>query len=516
MRFKRPIAFTAALLVLAGGIGSYSDSLHDKALRSYANQFGDINGDGEVNASDATLILSYSAYRGTGGDLTLEAWLRGNGYEPEIMTEEPTDTTETSTDETDLTDGSEEMTEAAEIDLENSNDTLTVLGWNIDQVQYTDHYAAHYAELGIDVDFKAIAYIGYEMPEQLQTYVNGGEDADLFMVEPDWMWQVAGDDGLAMPLSELGITEADYADAYPYAVEIGKDQNGELMAAAADICPGFYAYNADLAAEYLGVSTPEEMQAKVCDWQTFEATAEELKQASGGSVTITATIDGMWKAFSTNTDYSWVNDGNIVTDQAEVFLNIARRFSGNGYVDPELNQWTDDWFDLSQSDDTMGFFYSSWTLYPSGSYAYPSGNWKIVKGPDAFFWGGNWFCAASTCNSKAAAADFLRTFTIDKDRMQDFMLEQSDLFGDGYFISNNQKVIAALEGSSDLLGGQDPLPVMDEVAKSIRWDSTKASPYDLDIRSQFPFSYSIRYDEPDDELIQFYKDCVHCSYEELQ
>lgn len=37
--------------------------------------FGDIDGDGLINANDAFLILSYSAYRGAGGNRSFKEWL---------------------------------------------------------------------------------------------------------------------------------------------------------------------------------------------------------------------------------------------------------------------------------------------------------------------------------------------------------------------------------------------------------------------------------------------------------
>ncbi|MBP0973276.1 MAG: extracellular solute-binding protein, partial [Oscillospiraceae bacterium] len=409
----------------------------------------------------------------------------------------------------------ETQTESDEVSFANSDNTLTVVGWNYEQGMFTDYYKEFCAPSDLNVEFHSLDCIGYDTPEAITSYINSGSDMDLFFVEPDWMWSVAGDNGLAMPLSELGITEADYADAYPYTVEIGKNTDGVLMAAAPEICPGYYAFNCDLAFEYLGVATAKEMQEKVSDWDKFEATAEELKQASGGKVTMCATLDGLWKAFSTNTDYRWFNNGEIQTDQAQAFLTMARRFADNGYVDPNINQWTDDWFDLSQSQDNLGFFYTTWMLHPSGSYAFNNGEWSIVKGPDSFFWGGTWLCVASACDTKGAAADFLRTFTTNPETMHDFMNAQSFVADDGFYVCNNQKVVQSMVGSNVLLDGQDPYPVLDEVALGIRWDASKTTPYDLEIRNYLPYSYGIRFDEPDCEMLDYFADIVNSLHPEL-
>ncbi|MCR4644705.1 MAG: hypothetical protein K5695_04765 [Oscillospiraceae bacterium] len=50
-------------------------ALSQVELYSYANNFGDINGDGLINASDAALILMYSAYSGAGGNMSLSTWM---------------------------------------------------------------------------------------------------------------------------------------------------------------------------------------------------------------------------------------------------------------------------------------------------------------------------------------------------------------------------------------------------------------------------------------------------------
>lgn len=58
------------------GIVCFSvEALSQGGMCGYANNFGDINGDGLVNASDAALILMYSAYSGAGGAMSFSAWI---------------------------------------------------------------------------------------------------------------------------------------------------------------------------------------------------------------------------------------------------------------------------------------------------------------------------------------------------------------------------------------------------------------------------------------------------------
>ena len=64
-------AFLAGAILT--GTGTYAVCHMDQSpLRAFANLFGDIDGNGDVNAADATCILQYSAWKGVGneGDLT--------------------------------------------------------------------------------------------------------------------------------------------------------------------------------------------------------------------------------------------------------------------------------------------------------------------------------------------------------------------------------------------------------------------------------------------------------------
>lgn len=64
--------------------------LQEQLSATVSGGTGDVNGDGAVNAIDATYILQYAAYRGTGGTLDLESWMSADSQE---STEpiEPTD-----------------------------------------------------------------------------------------------------------------------------------------------------------------------------------------------------------------------------------------------------------------------------------------------------------------------------------------------------------------------------------------------------------------------------------------
>ena len=73
---------------------------------------------------------------------------------------------------------------------------------------------------------------GADAAVKYATYLNSGDDVDLFVAEAGWILNYINDNSMSAPLSDLGITTADYADAYHYTVEIGTDNDGVLKAAS--------------------------------------------------------------------------------------------------------------------------------------------------------------------------------------------------------------------------------------------------------------------------------------------
>lgn len=77
---SRKVALIAFIITSMICVNAITTSADEK------RKTGDVNGDGIVNAIDASLILRYSAYCGTGGTLDVDAWLE--------KTDTPQETTE--------------------------------------------------------------------------------------------------------------------------------------------------------------------------------------------------------------------------------------------------------------------------------------------------------------------------------------------------------------------------------------------------------------------------------------
>ncbi len=474
MKMKKTAAFLLALTAAASAM---------TMPVSAAEVFGDIDGDGDVDASDAAWILQYAAYTGAGGKLGLQGFVNGD---PEPVPPEVTDT----------------------------DDTLTIMAWNdTDMNMMSECYLEDYPEAKLEI--KLAGDYGYGAFEEFRTILNSGEQVDLYVAEADWVRSYIDYEEYAAPLSAVGLTEADYVNGYDYAVEMGKNKNGELCGASYLIAPGGYCYRADLAKEYLGITTPEEMQARISDWDGFTATAAELQAATQGSVTMTASLGGMWNAFSRETTIPNFRDGILNTEKHGAFVDLAQTWIENGYVDFSVQMWTADWTNTGLDDTTMGYFYSTWCLEADSILEQnggAEGNWAITAGPQEYYWGSGILCLSPNCNSASEAEQFLRYFTVDADSMQKFA-EYS-----GYMVNNQtvtERIMASGSHGNPLLGGQDAYTVLHETAKNLDFSADQATELDTALDDMFFVIFRNNRANTKKQLLEQYKAEAELEYNVL-
>ncbi|MDE5738562.1 MAG: extracellular solute-binding protein, partial [Oscillospiraceae bacterium] len=448
------------------GAGSYNGTLEQFAIENgfvvtHTNStelFGDINNDKIVDASDATLILQYSALYGSGQVVgTLKQFLESLENENNIS-----DNTNSS--------------------IKDDGDMLTIVSWNDNDLKnMIEVFQEDYPDVNIRY-LNCGASSGNGANASYQTFLNSDEDIDLFIAESGWILNYINDDSYSAPLSELDITQEDYTNAYAYTVDIGTDSNGVLKGASWQAAPGGYCYNADLAKEYLGIETPEEMQEKISDWDKFAVTGAELAEASNGYITIAASLDDMWQCFSTSTNSPWLIDGKINTQTAREFTEMIIPYIQNESIDSTVSQWGQyDWMVLGKDEETLGYFFSTWCLTKGNQLEQccgTEGNWRIVKGPQEYFWGGSWLCLSPKCDNKTDASNFVKYFTLNADSMEKYALKSGD------FVNNQtvmEKIVTEGSNSNELLGGQDQFAVLKDVAANIKLNET-ITQYDEDLK----------------------------------
>ena len=360
-------------------------------------------------------------------------------------------------------------------------------------------------------------YPGYEEVDGTllkQADASADDKIDLFLVEADYALKYVNTD-YTMPVADLGITEDEVADQYQYTKDVMTDADGNLKGLSWQGCPGTMIYRRDIAKEVFGTDDPAEVQKKVADWDTFKATAEELKEKG---YQMTSTVNDSYRVFSNNVSTPWVVDGKItVDDNIKNWVDMSKEMVDAGET-ATYELWSDDWSKgFFKDSNVFAYFGPAWFIDFSmsadqdGSVG-KDGGWAATEGPQGFYWGGTWITAATGTDNPTLVADIMRTMTTNVDVMKEIVTADND------FINNKPAMeeMAADESYGDaVLGGQNPLAMFCAGADKI--DLSNMSIYDQGCNEEFQnamknyFEGTATYDEA---LDLFYKAVVE-KYPEL-
>ena len=442
----------------------------------------------------ATLAISATAFVGCGDDSSSSSSSSPSSSQADSSSSEA----DSSAAESSVADSTADDSSAASGEftysgsLPTGGDKMTILAWNANDVDPMLSFWLPDAGYTKDqVNFVNFNVGGGEASAQYDQYFLGGDDVDLFMVEADWALKYINDDEKTAPLSDLGFTEDNFKDLYSYTMDIGKTTDGGVIKGVSwQAAPGGWCYRTDLAESYLGVKTPEEMQPLVADWDKFQETAATVYEKSGNKTALTTTLGGIWQAFAANRTTPWVKDGALAVDDfCNKFIDLAKNMRDNKYV-TDLNQWTDDWYAAGQTDDTMGYFVSTWGFGDSillaaagGEGGATYGKWAVTEGPTPYFWGGTWMCVSPKTDNADMVASFINYFTVDPASMEKYALGKDG----GEYVSNKnvmQKIVDEGTNSNANLGGQDQFAVLHASAQNIDLKGL-ITPYDASIKTAF-------------------------------
>ncbi|MCM1579121.1 MAG: carbohydrate ABC transporter substrate-binding protein, partial [Ruminococcus sp.] len=217
-------------------------------------------------------------------------------------------------------------------------DKLTVLCWNTDDINpMIENFCASTGHSADEFNVKSFGCGGGEAAENYDAYLSdASNDADIMFVEADWALKYINDDSAetgTKPLSDIGFSDSDYGDLYDYTLEIGKSTSGVQKGLSWQAAAGGFCYRTDLAEQYLGVTSPDDMQAMVSDWDKFVDTAAKVQEASGGATALTSTLGGVWQVFSAARSTPWVKDNQLqLDDNCKKFIDLAKQMYDNVYV----------------------------------------------------------------------------------------------------------------------------------------------------------------------------------------
>jgi len=304
---------------------------------------------------------------------------------------------------------------------------------------------------------------------------------DMFLIEADYALKYV-DSEYSMAVKDLGITDADIANQYKYTQDIVTDGNGVLKGLSWQGCPGIMFYNREAAKEVLGTDDPAKVQEYVKDWDTFVATADKMKAAGYNMV---SSVNDTYRTYSNNVSSKWVVDGKINID-----ANIMKWVEDSkALVDAGVagthDLWSDDWSKGFYPDGKVFcYFGPAWMINFSmaadveGSIGY-NGGWAGTEGPQGFFWGGTWICAAEGTDNADLIKDIMLKMTTDTELMKGIVTKDDDFVND----KPAMEAMAKSDYTSKVMGGQNPLPMY--VAGAAKIDLSNLSAYDQGCNEEF-------------------------------
>ena len=307
-----------------------------------------------------------------------------------------------------------------------------------------------------------------------QESASADDKVDLFLVEADYALKYVDTD-YAMALSDLGITDADLADQYTYTQSIVTDSNGKLKGASWQACSAGLIYNREAAKEVLGTDDPDEVQAAVADWGKYNETAAKVAEAG---YTMCSAYD-TFRVYSNNVSGKWVQDNKVVIDKnIDKWIDDSKELVDAKAEDTD-DLWGDDWAKGKNPEGKVFcYFGPAWFFNFCLNADDPAsiagqGGWGYCVGPQSYYWGGTWICAATGTDNANLVKDIILKMTTDKGILKDIAQQDADCV-------NSKTVLAELasddSGNLDLLGGQNPYKQLAEGAEKV--DLSNISAYD--------------------------------------
>ncbi|NLU53018.1 MAG: carbohydrate ABC transporter substrate-binding protein [Clostridiaceae bacterium] len=342
-----------------------------------------------------------------------------------------------------------------------------------------------------------------KLDEDLLNQDKAAEKIDIFLIEADYALKYVDTDYTLDVINEVGLTKEELANQYKYTQEIATDSQGRLKAVSWQATPGLFAYRRSIAKEVLGTDDPVEVQKQLSDWDKFDAVAAKMyekgyKMLSG--------YDDAFRVFSNNVSHPWVDENNkiVIDPNLMRWVDQTKLYTEKGYNN-KTSLWSAEWSaDQGPNGKVFGFFYSTWGInftLLGNSLAVPEseggkkevgngifGDWAVCEGPQSYYWGGTWICAARGTDNISLVREVMRTLTCDAETMKQITIDTEDY-------TNNIKAMNEIANSdygSAFLGGQNHIALFASAAPKI--DMSNISKYDQGMNEEFQAAFKDYFD----------------------
>ena len=239
--------------------------------------------------------------------------------------------------------------------------------------------------------------------------------------------------------------------------------------------------------------------------------------------------DDSYRTFSNNVSAGWVDGTTVKVDPNIMsWVDQTKDYTDNGYNN-KTSLWSDQWAaDQGPAGKVFGFFYSTWGInftLLGNSLETPTseggkeevgngiyGDYAVCQGPQPYYWGGTWICAAAGTDNIPTIKDVMLKLTCDSDIMTQITKDTQDYTN---CKSAMDAIAADPDFGSDFLGGQNHIALFAEVAPTI--DMSNAGPYDQGCNETFQSCFKDYFDGTVDidTAKQNFEDQIKVKYPEL-
>ncbi len=397
---------------------------------------------------------------------------------------------------------------ASDTKSENEGKVLRIYAWNEEfQSRFNDYFVTS-GKLPEDVEVEWVitpnADNAYQnkLDADLLSQDGSEEPIDIFLIEADYALKYVDSDYTLDVKGDIGLTDDDLASQYKYTKEIATDSDGVLKGVTWQATPGLFAYRRSIAKDVLGTDDPTQVQSYLSDWDKFDNVAQE---AAAKGYKMLSGFDDAYRTFSNNMSGPWVDGDKIrIDDNLMVWVDQTKAYTDSDYNN-KTTLWSDGWAaDQGPDGNVFGFFYSTWGInftLLGNALATPEseggalevgngifGDWAVTEGPESYYWGGTWICAAKGTDNPSLVKDVMYQLTCDQETMKKITEDTQDY-------TNNMAAMEELANSdfkSEFLGGQNHIALFAAAAPNI--DMSNISKYDQGMNEEFQEAFKDYFD----------------------
>jgi multiple sugar transport system substrate-binding protein len=408
----------------------------------------------------------------------------------------------------------------------NDGKVLKIYAWNEEfQSRFNDYFlTSQTLPEGVTVEWVITPNADNAYQNKLDADLLAQKDADepidIFLIEADYALKYVDSEYTLDVINDIGLTKEELANQYSYTQDIATDADGKLKGVTWQATPGLFAYRRSIALDVLGTDEPSEVQKFISDWTKFD---EVAAQASTKGYKMLSGFDDAYRTFSNNVSAPWVDESGVIQIDENLmrWVDQTKTYTDMGYNN-KTSLWSDGWAaDQGPEGNVFGFFYSTWginfTLLGNSLATSTSeggalevgngiyGDWAVTEGPESYYWGGTWICAAKGTDNAELIRDVMFQLTADQATMKKITEDTQDY-------TNNEVAMNALANSdfeSTFLGGQNHIALFAAAAPKI--DMSNISKYDQGMNEEFQEAFKAYFDgvaTKEVALENFYKSVI--------